>query len=66
MVFPNGVDVKWLQPASEARTDLRSSLGIDRNPLIILVGNFFQWHDVTTLLAAQILVGYPVLLKAIP
>jgi glycosyltransferase involved in cell wall biosynthesis len=52
IVFPNGVDLQRFRPDPEARSKVRSSLGIDRNPLIIFVGNFFPWHDVSTLLDA--------------
>lgn len=61
VVFPNGVDVQRFQPDFEARLLARASLGIDVNPLIVFVGNFYKWHDVTTLLDAfaHVLVTYP-------
>jgi glycosyltransferase involved in cell wall biosynthesis len=61
VVLPNGVDVQRFQPDPEARSLIRTSLGIDINPLIIFVGNFYKWHDITTLLDAfsQVLITYP-------
>jgi glycosyltransferase involved in cell wall biosynthesis len=60
-VFPNGVDVQRFRPYPEARSEVRRSLGADTNPLIVFVGNFYRWHDVTTLLDAfgQVLATYP-------
>lgn len=61
VVFPNGVDVQRFRPYPEARSEVRASLGVDANPLIVFVGNFYHWHDVPTLLDAfaQVLVAYP-------
>lgn len=52
VVFPNVADVQCFRPDPEARSDVRTSLGVDTQPLVIFVGNFYEWHDVTTLLAA--------------
>jgi glycosyltransferase involved in cell wall biosynthesis len=61
VVFPNGVDVQRFRPYPETRAALRASLGADTNPLLIFVGSFYGWHDVTTLLEAfaQTLVRRP-------
>ena len=61
VVFPNGVDVQRFQPDPGTRADLRASLGIGSESLIVFVGNFYDWHDVETLLAAfaQVLLNYP-------
>lgn len=60
-VFPNGVDVQHYQPYPEERAKVRASLGIGDNPLVIFVGSFYPWHDVTTLLESfpQVLAAYP-------
>lgn len=60
-VFPNGVDVLRYRPYPEKRAEVRASLGIGSNPLIIFVGTFYPWHDVATLLDAfaQVLTVYP-------
>jgi len=50
-VFPNGVDSKMFHPNIEARENIRESLGYYTDtPLLIFVGNFYEWHDVTILL----------------
>lgn len=61
VVFPNGVDVQRFRPEPKARNEVRASLGVDTHPLVTFVGNFYQWHDVVTLLDAfaQVLVTYP-------
>jgi glycosyltransferase involved in cell wall biosynthesis len=61
VVFPNGVDVQRFQPRPEARSAVRTELGVDTNPLIVFVGGFYEWHDVATLLDsfAQLLGTYP-------
>jgi glycosyltransferase involved in cell wall biosynthesis len=61
VVFPNGVDVQKFRPFPEARSEVRASLGIDANLLILFVGSFYHWHDVATLLDAfaQVLAAYP-------
>jgi starch synthase len=61
VVFPNAVDVHRFRPDPEAKADVRASLGIESQPLVIFVGNFFHWHDVSTLLDAfaQLLAAYP-------
>lgn len=52
VVFPNGVDVERFRPFPESRSAVRASLGLETNPIFIFVGNFYAWHDVTTLLDA--------------
>jgi glycosyltransferase involved in cell wall biosynthesis len=61
VVFPNGVDVRQFKPNPEAGANVRISLGIDDNPMLLFVGNFYEWHDVVTLLDSftQVLVTYP-------
>jgi glycosyltransferase involved in cell wall biosynthesis len=61
VVFPNVADVQRFRPAAETRAEVRTVLGLAANPLLIFVGNFYEWHDVTTLLAAfaQTLAAYP-------
>jgi glycosyltransferase involved in cell wall biosynthesis len=61
VVFPNGVDVTRFQPSQKERAYTRDSLGFGENPLIVFVGNFYEWHDVTTLLDsfATALIAYP-------
>ncbi len=52
LVFPNGVDVQRFRPDKSANFKVRSTLRLETNPLIIFVGNFYAWHDVSTLLEA--------------
>ena len=52
VVFPNVADVNRFRPDGEARERVRASLGIGDAPLILFVGNFYEWHDVATLLKA--------------
>ncbi|MCX6043827.1 MAG: glycosyltransferase family 4 protein [Chloroflexi bacterium] len=61
VVFPNGVDVERFQPYPATRAEIRATLGVETNPLLIFVGSFYGWHDVTTLLEAfaQVLVAQP-------
>lgn len=61
VVFPNGVDVERFRPYPESRAHVRASLGADTNPLIMFLGNFYEWHDVATLqdAFAQILPAFP-------
>jgi len=61
VVFPNGVDAQQFQPYPEERDNVRKSLGVNSNPAILFVGNFYEWHDVATLLDAfaQVLVSHP-------
>ena len=59
LVFPNGVDVEAFNPV---RLRQEIDLGFwEKDPIIIFVGNFFQWHDVETLLRS-----FSMLLKEIP
>jgi glycosyltransferase involved in cell wall biosynthesis len=52
VVFPNAADVQRFRPDPEARVERRVSLEAGDNPLIIFVGNFYEWHDIETLLRA--------------
>lgn len=52
VVFSNVADVERFKPDPEAGAALRASLNIDSAPLILFVGNFYEWHDVATLLRA--------------
>jgi glycosyltransferase involved in cell wall biosynthesis len=61
VVFPNGVDVHRFRPYQGNRAEIRGSLGLNDSPVIIYVGGFYLWHDITTLLdgVAQVLTAYP-------
>lgn len=61
IVFPNAVDVDTFKPDANARAMVRSILKLEANPVIMFLGNFFAWHDVTTLLYA-----FAVVLKSHP
>jgi glycosyltransferase involved in cell wall biosynthesis len=52
VVFPNAVHVDRFKPDADARGQVRASLGMKNEPMIMFVGNFFHWHDVVTLLKA--------------
>ena len=60
-VFPNAVDVERFKPDPRARLRTRASLGIETNPIILFVGNFYKWHDLVTLLKAfrEVVVSHP-------
>ena len=51
-VFPNCVDVDRYRPYPERRMEIRDELGLGDRPVIIYVGSFYRWHDVSTLLNA--------------
>ncbi|HAV76802.1 MAG TPA: hypothetical protein DCX53_05540 [Anaerolineae bacterium] len=61
VVLPNGVDVEQFQPDFEVIRQVRKSLSMEDNPLVLFVGNFYEWHDVGTLLESfpQVLYVYP-------
>jgi glycosyltransferase involved in cell wall biosynthesis len=61
IVFPNVADVHRFRPDSKARAEVRASLGLDTHPLVMFVGNFYEWHDVATLLDAfaQVVARHP-------
>ena len=61
IVLSNGVDVVRFQPDPEARSNIRASLGLDNNPVVLFVGSFYEWHDVKTLLDAfaKVLISCP-------
>ena len=50
IVLPNGVDVHQFQPNPAAGDKIRKSLAMTADPIILFVGNFYEWHDVSTLL----------------
>ncbi len=52
LVFPNAVDVDRFRPDPKAGAQVRADLGLGGEPVVIFVGNFFHWHDVSTLLKA--------------
>jgi glycosyltransferase involved in cell wall biosynthesis len=52
VVFPNGVDTRRFVPAPASAPEVRAELGLGRGPVVIFVGNFYEWHDVATLLEA--------------
>jgi len=52
VVFPNAVHVDRFKADSDARAQVRASLGMNVEPMVMFVGNFFHWHDVVTLLKA--------------
>lgn len=52
VVFPNVADVHRFRPDPAARTAVRATLEMPDAPLVMFVGNFYEWHDVTTLLNA--------------
>lgn len=52
LILPNVADVQRFHPDPTARAAQRTALGIGDHPCIIFVGNFYKWHDVTTLLTA--------------
>jgi glycosyltransferase involved in cell wall biosynthesis len=61
VVFPNVADVRRFKPDPGARYQVRESFGISAAPLILFVGNFYEWHDVGTLLKAfvEVLKNFP-------
>lgn len=50
LVFSNGVDVQQFRPDPVAGTEIRKMLSMTTNPIILFVGNFYEWHDVSTVL----------------
>lgn len=56
LIFSNGVDVEQFRPDLDIGMQVSSSLRIKDNPLILFVGNFYEWHDVGTLLDSFTLV----------
>jgi glycosyltransferase involved in cell wall biosynthesis len=54
VVLPNAVDAQVFRPDDVARSRVRASLGIAGDaPVVLFVGNFYEWHDVETVLAAM-------------
>jgi len=56
VVLPNAVDVQCFKPDPELGAQTRISLQLTDCPLVVFVGNFYQWHDVATLLKAFVVV----------
>jgi len=56
VVLPNAVDVERFKPDPELGAKTRASLQLTDHPLLVFVGSFYQWHDITTLLKAFALV----------
>ena len=56
VVLPNAVDVERFKPEPELGTHTRASLQLTNHPLIVFVGSFYQWHDISTLLKAFVIV----------
>jgi glycosyltransferase involved in cell wall biosynthesis len=52
VVLPNAVDVKRFQPDPGLGAKTRASLSLRTHPLLVFVGSFYQWHDISTLLKA--------------
>jgi len=52
VVFPNGVDIRAFYPDVRGAAGVRDRLGVQNRPVILFVGNFYEWHDVSTLLRA--------------
>ena len=55
-VLPNAVDVERFKPDPKLGAQTRASLQLIDHPLLVFVGSFYQWHDITTLLKAFALV----------
>jgi glycosyltransferase involved in cell wall biosynthesis len=55
-VLPNAVDVERFKPDPELGAKTRASLQLTDHPLMVFVGSFYQWHDISTLLKAFALV----------
>jgi glycosyltransferase involved in cell wall biosynthesis len=51
-VLPNCVDTQKFRPYPEKRQMIRQKYNIGQNPLIIFVGSFHEWHDISTLVEA--------------
>jgi glycosyltransferase involved in cell wall biosynthesis len=60
-VFPNGVDTNQFRSYPDEKIVVRKSLEMIPNRLILFVGNFYEWHDVATLIDAfeQVLKSHP-------
>jgi glycosyltransferase involved in cell wall biosynthesis len=61
VVFPNGVDVRRFSPSASDRSARRAGLGVNGEPVVLFVGSFYEWHDVSTLLDAfaRVLTAHP-------
>jgi len=51
-VFPNAVDVELHRPYPQERAAARAGVGVGEQPLVVFVGSFFPWQDVSLLLRA--------------
>jgi glycosyltransferase involved in cell wall biosynthesis len=57
VVRPNAVDATTFRPDAATRHRVRAARGFDpHTPVVLFVGNFYEWHDVGGLLAAMALV----------
>lgn len=56
VVIPNAVDVQRFKPDPDLRAETRTAFQLKKQPLLVFVGSFYQWHDVGTLLNAFALV----------
>jgi glycosyltransferase involved in cell wall biosynthesis len=53
VIFLNGVDVYRFKPDQKGRLKVRNNLEIAHGELLVIfVGNFYEWHDIPTLLDA--------------
>lgn len=61
LIFSNGVDVKQFRPNPAVGVQVRTLMGMKDDPLILFVGNFYEWHDVGVLLESfpRVLAEYP-------
>lgn len=55
-VFPNSADTRRFAPNTAVRDQVRAGLGVGSRPLIVFVGAFYVWHDISTLIRAFSLV----------
>jgi len=56
IVLPNAVDVERFKPDPSLGIQTRASLQLTGHPLLVFVGSFYQWHDISTLLKAFVIV----------
>jgi glycosyltransferase involved in cell wall biosynthesis len=61
LVFSNAVDIHRFKPDLVLRAETRAVMRLRHEPLLIFVGSFYQWHDISTLLEA-----FAVVLKSCP
>jgi glycosyltransferase involved in cell wall biosynthesis len=51
-VLPNCVDIHKFHPYPEMRAAVRQHYNVGDNPLIVFVGTFYEWQDISTLVEA--------------